>query len=352
MAVFAQHLSRRLLLRGAAGGLAGMALSALGRPAVAIAEPASLAEETFHFVERCARADGGYDPSPDPKYKGNSDTSLSDLAGVTYAATLAKTMGWQLPRPHRSKEFIHQRQQPDGAFVSPRGTADSKSPLSVLYNTVQAVVALRALGDGPRIDPRKVMDRYFVDKLFQTLPWYTTSFFPLYYQALGKPFPEQYDQALRDLQVRNQQADGYLGDHVAATFHMAHYFRLVGQQTPKAARMVERVLRDQKPDGGWNIKDPDWDVHACFDAVFILRQLGGKSEAVRHAIQKAADWALGCRNTDCGFGHYPGRHSDMDAVYFQFGTLIQAGRLPAAKLELPDGNTLSWGHVMQPDKIY
>jgi hypothetical protein len=83
-----------------------------------------------------------------------------------------------------------------------------------------------------------------------------------------------------------------------------------------------------------------------------LRQLGGKSEAVRRAIQKGADWALGCRNADGGFGHYPGRHSDMDAVYFQFGTLIQAGRLPAAKLDLPDGHTLSWGHAMQPDKVY
>ncbi len=39
--------------------------------------------------------------------------------------------------------------------------------------------------------------------------------------------------------------------------------------------------------------------------------------------------ALGAfQNPDGGFGHYPGRHSDMDAVYFQFGTLIQAGRIP------------------------
>lgn len=42
----------------------------------------------------------------------------------------------------------------------------------------------------------------------------------------------------------------------------------------------------------------------------------------------------------------------MDAVYFQFGTLIQAGRVPTAKLDLPDGQTLSWGHAMQPDKVY
>ena len=34
--------------------------------------------------------------------------------------------------------------------------------------------------------------------------------------------------------VSNQQADGYLGDHVAATFHMAHFFRLISQPTPGA----------------------------------------------------------------------------------------------------------------------
>lgn len=346
------NLSRRALLRGTACGLAGAALGALERTSARGAEPAQLADETVSFIRRCARPDGGYAPSPDPNYKGYSDTSLSDLAGVTYAATLAKTMGWQLPHPERSIHFIHQHQQPDGAFVSQGGDWDPKSDLAVLYSTVQAVVALRALGAQPRIDPVKVMDRFFVDRVFQKLPWYTTSFFPLFYAALGKPFPGRYDQALRELQIRNQKDDGYLGDHVAAAFHMAHYFRLIGQPTPKAAQMVQRVLRDQKSDGGWNIKEPDWDVHACFDAIFILRQLGGSSPAVQRAVQKGADWALGCRNADGGFAHYLGRPSDMDAVYFQFGTLIQAGRLPTAKLDLPDGHTLSWGHAMQPDKVY
>ena len=115
--------------------------------------------------------------------------------------------------------------------------------------------------------------------------------------------------------------------------------------------MLARVLRDQKADGGWNIKAPDWDVHACFDAVFILRQLGQGSEAARRAIGKAADWVLSCRNPDGGFGHYPRSHSDMDAVYFQFGTLIQAGRVHSARQGLADAQTLSWGHAMEPGKI-
>ena len=143
-----------------------------------------------------------------------------------------------------------------------------------------------------------------------------------------------------------------MGDHIAATFHMAHYFRLIGQATPKGSQMVARVLRDQKPDGCWNTKQQDWDVHACFDAVFILKQLGGQSEQVRNAMQKAAEWALRCRNEDGGFGHYPGWHSDMDAVYFQFGTLIECGVVSPAKSDLPDAHTLSWGHAMQLGKVY
>ncbi|MGA2864788.1 MAG: prenyltransferase/squalene oxidase repeat-containing protein [Verrucomicrobiota bacterium] len=344
--------TRRQFLKTSAQAAAGAAALALPSWSAAARPPDRLADETFAFIRRCARPDGGYAPSPDPAYQGCSDTSLSDLAAVTYAATLARTMGWRLPHPKRSLDFIGRRQQPDGSFVHLTGKMDPKSDLALLYNTVQGVVALRALGRRPRIDPGKVLDRFFADDAFKKLPWYTTSFFPLFYAALGRPFPRQYDQALRRWQTQSQTQDGYLGDHVAATFHLAHYFRLVGQPTPKANQMVARVLRDQKPDGAWNIKEPDWDVHACFDAVFILRQLGGDSQPVRKAIQRAADWALTCRNADAGFGHYPNWHSDMDAVYFQFGTLIQAGRVAVPRRDLPDAHTLSWGHALQPGRIY
>jgi geranylgeranyl transferase type-2 subunit beta len=150
----------------------------------------------------------------------------------------------------------------------------------------------------------------------------------------------------------SQAADGYLGDHVAATFHLAHFFRLLGEPTPRASEIVARVLKDQKPDGGWNIKEPDWDVHACFDAVYILRQLGGDDPKVRRAIERGADWSLGCRNPDGGFSHFPRGHSDMDAVYFQLGTLIQAGRVDGVRRDLTDANTLGWGHAMEPGKLY
>lgn len=309
-------------------------------------------ETTFAFIQRCARKDGGYSPSPDTRYRGSSDTAESDLAAITYAATLAKPEGLKLPNKAKSVEFIQRHQQPDGVFVNLAGNMDPKSDLAVLYNTVQGVVGLRALGERPRINPVRVMDRFFENQAFAKLPWYTASFYPLFYAALGVEFPREYQQALQRRLIENQAADGYLGDHVASTFHLVHFFRLIGEPTPKAAQIVERVLRDQRPDGGWQLKDPAWDVHACFDAVFILRQLGGNSGECRTAIEKAARWALSCQNADGGFGHYPGLPSDMDAVYFQFGTLIQAEKIPGTNFNLPDAETLSWGHVMKPGVVY
>src|SRR5881396_4119028 len=155
-------LSRRQMLRGVACTLAGVAISKRPDSSAAPGQPAKLAEETLAFIHRCARPDGGYDPSPDPAYEGNSDTKLSDLAAVTYAATLAKTMGWQLPHPERSLDYVQRRQQSDGSFIHLTGKMDPKSDAALLYNTVQGVVALRALGERPRIDPSKVLDRFFV----------------------------------------------------------------------------------------------------------------------------------------------------------------------------------------------
>jgi geranylgeranyl transferase type-2 subunit beta len=307
-------------------------------------------DRAFEFVVRCRRDDGGYAPSPDPDYRGESDTKLSDLAAVTYAAVLARTLGKPLPHADRSIAFLRRHQRPDGRFVNLAGEMDPKSDLAILYNTTQGVVALRALGAKPEVDPSPILARFFDGEAYAKLPWYTTSFFPLLYAALGVPFPESYRRALAGHMERGQAADGYVGDHVAATFHMAHFYRLVGRPTPRADEMVARVLRDQKPTGGWDIKEPDWDVHACYDAVFILRQLGGDRPEVRRAIDRAAGWALSCRNEDGGFGHFPGRHSDMDAVYFQLGTLIQAGRVSGVDRSLTeaDRRVLGWGHAMQP----
>ena len=344
-----QQFSRREWIRGAAAG--AYAVLASGRWASAQeTHDARLAPETLEFILRCRRADGGYAPSPDKDYTGESDTKFSDLAALTYAAVLARTMGWELPDKGKSIAFLRKHQRPDGRFVNLAGKHDPESDLGILYNTTQGVVALRALGEKAGIDPLPVIGHLLEGEAYKKLPWYTTSFFPLLCAALEKPFPAEWRDKLAGHMEANQAKDGYLGDHVAASFHMVHFYRLLSEPTPHAEEMVARVLRDQKPDGGWNIKEPDWDVHACFDAVFILRQVGGDDPKVRQAIDRGAEWSLRCRNPDGGFGHFPGRHSDMDAVYFQFGTLIQAGRVPGVRRDLPDAKTLGWGHAMEPGR--
>jgi hypothetical protein len=305
------------------------------------------------FIYKAANPDGSFRPGIDPAYAGTSDTGLSGIASPTYATILCKTFGWTLPYPERTVQFFRSCQKADGAFYPPTGSMDQNAPLAKLYNTVQGVVALRIMGVTPAFDPMPVIEYFFKDGDFKELPLYTTSFFPLFFCAIGRKMPDYIDTRMREYIIREQQHDGYLQDHVAATFHAAHYFRLVGEPTPKADVMLNRVLRDQKEDGSWHLREPDWDVHACFDALFILRQLGDqKDPRIRQACKKATGWILKCRKPDGGFSHFPeGTQSDMDAVYFQAGALIQSGFL-SPQPDLKDEQMLGWGHAMIPAKKY
>jgi geranylgeranyl transferase type-2 subunit beta len=300
------------------------------------------------FFGKTALPDGSFRPGIDPDYKGFSDTGYSDLAAITYAVVLHKTFGWPLPHEAATLDLLLARQQPDGSFFNVRGSADSKSSQARLYNTTQGVVALRALGVKPRHDPLPVFAAVLKED-YKKLPLYTTSFFPLAYLAAGQPFPDVEDKKIRELMV--QADDGYVKDHIASTFHLVHYYRLVNENTPQAEAIVARVLRDQKPDGSWLLHRPSWDVHAGFDAVFTLKQLGNDRPDCRRAIDKAAAWTLKCRNADGGFGHFPGYTSDIDAIYFQAGTLVMAGFLKPVDPLPKDPHLLAWGHLFPAPKI-
>ncbi len=305
------------------------------------------------FLYRVANEDGSFRPGIDPGYKGTSDTGLSGIAAPTYAVILFKTFGWRLPYPDRTKAFFISCQKPDGAFYPPTGSMDPDAPLSKLYNTVQGVVSLRLLGSAPRYDPMPVVDYFFQGDRFKDLPLYTTSFFPLFFTAMGKKMPDYIDQKMRKYLLTEQKEDGYLGNHVASTFHAVHYFRLIGEPVPKARVMVDRVLKDQKKDGSWHLFEPAWDVHACFDALFVLRQIGDPNDPrIKKAYGKATKWILTCRRPDGGFTHFPDETiSDVDAVYFQIGGLIEAGYLQT-KPGLKNEEILGWGHAMVPGKHY
>src|SRR5688572_13010060 len=254
------------------------------------------------FYAKTAREDGCFQPGVDPDYRGMSDSAFSDLAAATYACTIHKTFGWKLPHEQKTIEFLLSRQKASGEFVNVAGTVDPASAQGKVYNTTQALVALHALGVKPRHDPLPVFEE-ILKQDYKTLPAYSTSFFPLAYLCAGKPIPEQADRSIRALMIPD--GEGYLNDHVAATFHASHYYSLVGEPTPKAAQIVTRVLRDQNKNGSWLLNMPSRDRHATFDAVFTLRHEGAGREDCQNAIAKAADWALSCRNPDGGFGHFP-----------------------------------------------
>jgi hypothetical protein len=323
--------------------LAVFAVLPAARAPAAEVRPETVLEGVRTFFARTARDDGSFRPGLDPDYPGISDSAASDLAPLTYAVVLHKTFGWPLPHEERTRQLLLSRQQPDGAFVNVRGTYDPKSPQARLYNTTQALVALHALGARPRYDPLPV----FADILkgdYRELPPYSTSFFPLAYRTQGRAFPAAEDRKVRALMV--QADDGYMNDHIAATFHLVHYDRLVHDEPPKADAIRARCLRDQKPDGSWLLNPPARDRHATFDAAFVLRQLGKGRPECRRALDRAAAWALTCRNADGGFGHFPGSTSDADAVYFQVGTLVLAGFLKPADPPPHDPELLGWGHLM------
>jgi prenyltransferase beta subunit len=343
------HRPRRVALKFDAISLPGALLMALcftthsradDKPSDVKADEVLAAVRTF--FQKTALPDGSFRPGIDPAYQGYSDTEYSDLAAITYAVVLHKTFGWELPHDAKTRELLLSRQQNDGAFVNVGGSAEPQTSQARLYNTTQGLVAMRALGLKPRHDPLPVIADVLT-KDYKKLPLYTTSFFPLAYLAADRQLPAEYDKQIRELMVQGD--DGYVRDHIASTFHLVHYYRLIGEDVPKHDAIVKRVLRDQKQDGSWTLNPPSWDVHAGFDAVFVLKQLGKDRADCRLAIDKAARWALKCRNADGGFGHFPGRTSDIDAVYFQVGTLVMAGYLKPVDRLPKDAHLLGWGHL-------
>jgi geranylgeranyl transferase type-2 subunit beta len=295
------------------------------------------------FFKKTARGDGSFTPGIDPTYEGMSDSAYSDLAPIVYAVVIHKTFGWELPNYEEStRKLLLSRQKEDGAFVNVKGTVDPNSAAGRAYNTTMALMALRALGTKPKYDPLPVFD-VVLKADYKELPLYMTSFFPLAYRASEKQIPAEADKKIKALMV--QADDGYINDHVAATFHAVHYYRLVGEAVPRADAMLKRVLRDQKADGSWLLNPPARDRHATFDACFIIRQLGGDGPEARKALEKAAKWSLSCRNKDGGFGHFPGSTSDADACFFHIGTLVMAGKLKPVNPLPKDPHLLGWGHL-------
>jgi geranylgeranyl transferase type-2 subunit beta len=323
-----------------------IALALMPLPCCRASEPApeQVLAGLRDFLRKTANADGSFRPGIDPAYEGMADTAYSDLAATTYAIVLSRTFGWKLPHESKTRDFLLSRQGKDGAFFNVKGTVDPKSAQARVYNTTQGLVALHGLGVRPGYDPLPVFAAV-LEGDYRKLPAYSSSFFPLAYAVYGKRLPAAADRKLRATMI--QAEDGYINDHIAATFHAVHYYRLIGEPTPKAEAILRRVLRDQKPDGSWLLNPPSRDRHASFDATVVIKQLGKDRPECRRALDRVAKWALRCRNEDGGFGHYPGSPSDTDAVYFQVGTLVLAGWLKPVSPLPRDAHLLGWGHLLE-----
>ena len=299
------------------------------------------------FYRQTARPDGSFRNGIDPEYRGISDAAYSDLAAVTYAVTLHKTFGWKLPFETRTAEFLLGRQKPNGDFFNVAGTVLPDSPDGRVYNTTQGIVALHALGLRPRHDPLPVFEAILKED-YKQLPAYSTSFFPLAYLCAGKAIPEKADRGIRALMVQDET--GYTNDHVAATFHASHYYRLIEEETPRAPRKwsLAYPARSEARRASWLLNMPVTRRSACDLRRRLHAPARGERDTLecRGAIARAAKWVLSCRNADGGFGPYPGSTSDADANYFQVGTLVMAGFLKPASPLPPDPHLLSWGHLM------
>jgi hypothetical protein len=76
-----------------------------------------------------------------------------------------------------------------------------------MIDTTQGDDALRELGERPEVYPTPVVERLLAGDAYTKLPWYTTSFLPLFYAAMGKPFPEEASRKLARHMERNQAED-------------------------------------------------------------------------------------------------------------------------------------------------
>jgi len=303
------------------------------------------------FLAGCRRSDGGVRPGLDRRYRGTSDTALSDLAAPVYALILEETFGFRVLNRRRTRRFIERGRDSDGLWR--RARAPDPPAHLVLYDTMQALLGLRIIAGG-RLS-RAGLGRtirgvrsLLVPGAERSFPPYALDFFGQFFAIVGRPLPPRIGCAVWRAYLA-RYGRGEVGGHVASTFHFVRHALQQGRKVPHAWEILRRTLALQRRDGSWNrMPDRSWDVHATFDGCFIVRRLGerlGWTPQCTRALAGAARYAMSCRNPDGGFGHFPGAASDVDAAYFQAGTLVMSGCLSARPVPPRLASVLGWGHV-------
>ena len=147
------------------------------------------------FYRKTVMPDGSFRPGVDPDYRGMADMPSATWRRSPTPSFCTKRSAGTCPtnrRPRRTSWPARRRTAP---FSRPRHRRPGGAATRV-YNTTQELVALHALGVKPKYDPLPVFEQA-LDGDRKKLPLYTTSFFPLAYACLGKPFPAEQDRKVR-----------------------------------------------------------------------------------------------------------------------------------------------------------
>ena len=206
--------------------------------------PTAFSPACADFYKITANDDGSFRPGVVPDYKGMADTPPAIWPRSLMPSFCTKHSAGNCPTSKRRSRSCNRGNRRIAQFFNVNGTNKPESPSARIYNTTQGIVALHALGVRPKYDPLPVFEQV-MRRDYTELPAYSTSFFPLAYRAAGVPWPKEFDRRVRALMV--QSDDGYLNDHIAATFHAAHYYSLLGEPTPKAEAIVRRTCATRSP---------------------------------------------------------------------------------------------------------
>jgi hypothetical protein len=315
-------------------------------------------EEIKNYLLSLAREDGGFDAASDKDYRGIADSKVSDLAATVYTAEIALTMGFDLPRPEKTAEYIMKRQRPEGNFrpLEDYGLDEQAQKTHSFYNTCMGLRGLKALGKSPQYDPRPFLERMIREEFKPGVfaPPYAPCMTANCYASLGEKMPKDCEDKLAGFLLGTQDKEtgwfiqprqkdwGYPFErNNPFTFHAARFFHLSGRETPMADKILGTFLKAQEPDGSWKLGY----VHGTFDAIVTLRILSDNPEKYKAALRRGALWALTCMRSDKGFNHFnDGKPSEVDACYFHIATLVMAGMIPT-KLSA-ENRWIGWGHTL------
>lgn len=311
-----------------------------------------------NYLLSLAKDDGSFCASLKKDYRGIADSAVSDLAATVYISELALTMGFKLPYPGKTVEYIQERQRPEGNFhpIEDYGLDEFAQSGHSFYNTCMGVRGLRVFDRTPQYDPRPFLEKTIREK-FNT-PGFAPPYAPCMtancYAALNDKMPEDCEEKLAAFLIDKQDPEtGWFmqpGGKTAGypfernnpfTFHACRFFHLVGRDIPMSGKIFEKFLEVQEADGSWKLGY----VHGTFDASVALRILGKRTDLYREAVMRGAQWALTCQQDDGGFNHFGDeRPAEVDACYFQISTLVMAGLIPTT---LTTGNRwIGWGHTL------